>query len=51
MLTAFTARPLVELKQRYKSRIESILAYGWSLPVSASHPFLTIIQATGFWSV
>lgn len=28
MLSAFTARPIVELKQRDKSRIESILAYG-----------------------
>ncbi|KAL5116230.1 Vacuolar morphogenesis protein 6 [Pleosporales sp. CAS-2024a] len=28
MLTAFTARPIVELKQRDKSKIESILAYG-----------------------
>lgn len=30
MLSAFTARPIVELKQRDKSRIESILAYGRS---------------------
>ncbi|PWY90645.1 hypothetical protein BO70DRAFT_376527 [Aspergillus heteromorphus CBS 117.55] len=28
MLSAFTARPLVELKPRDKSRIESVLAYG-----------------------
>ncbi|RYN49303.1 hypothetical protein AA0118_g11426, partial [Alternaria tenuissima] len=28
MLSAFTARPIVELKARDKSRIESILAYG-----------------------
>ncbi len=28
MLSAFTARPVVELKQRDKSKIESILAYG-----------------------
>jgi hypothetical protein len=28
MLSAFTARPIVELKQRDKSKIESILAYG-----------------------
>jgi hypothetical protein len=28
MLSAFTARPIVELKQRDRSRIESILAYG-----------------------
>lgn len=30
MLSAFTARPIVELKQRDKSKIESILAYGTS---------------------
>ncbi|TVY31863.1 Vacuolar morphogenesis protein [Lachnellula occidentalis] len=28
MLSAFTARPIVELRQRDKSKIESILAYG-----------------------
>ncbi|KAI1343626.1 SPX domain-containing protein [Xylariaceae sp. FL0016] len=28
MLSAFTARPIIELRQRDKSRIESILAYG-----------------------
>lgn len=28
MLSAFTARPLVELKQRDKSKIESVLSYG-----------------------
>lgn len=28
MLAAFVARPIVELKQRDKSKIESILAYG-----------------------
>ncbi|KAI1861803.1 hypothetical protein JX265_009306 [Neoarthrinium moseri] len=28
MLSAFTARPIIELKQRDKSRIETILAYG-----------------------
>lgn len=30
MLSAFTARPVVELKQRDKSKIESVLAYGKS---------------------
>ncbi|KAH8899485.1 hypothetical protein GQ53DRAFT_634706 [Thozetella sp. PMI_491] len=29
MLSAFTARPIIELKQRDKSKIESILAYGY----------------------
>lgn len=28
MLAAFTAQPIVELKQRDKSKVESILAYG-----------------------
>lgn len=28
MLSAFTARPIVELKQRDKSKIESVLVYG-----------------------
>jgi hypothetical protein len=28
MLSAFTARPIIELKQRDKSKIETILAYG-----------------------
>jgi hypothetical protein len=28
MLTAFTARPIIELKQRDKSKIETILAHG-----------------------
>lgn len=28
MLSAFTARPIVELKQRDKSKIEAVLAYG-----------------------
>ena len=28
MLSAFTARPIVELKQRDKSKIESVLAFG-----------------------
>lgn len=28
MLSAFTARPIIELKQRDKSKIESILATG-----------------------
>jgi hypothetical protein len=28
MLSAFTAKPIVELKPRDKSKIESILAYG-----------------------
>jgi hypothetical protein len=38
MLSAFTARPMVELKQRDKSKIESILAYG-TLHVRPWSPF------------
>ena len=34
MLSAFTAKPIVELKQRDKSKIESILAYGMELLVA-----------------
>jgi hypothetical protein len=30
MLSAFTARPIIELRQRDKSKIETILAYGTS---------------------
>jgi hypothetical protein len=32
MLSAFTARPIIELKPRDKSKIESILAYGMQQP-------------------
>lgn len=32
MLSAFTARPIIELKQRDKSKIESILAYSMPSP-------------------
>lgn len=28
MLSAFTARPIIELRQRDRSKIETILAYG-----------------------
>lgn len=35
MLSAFTARPIIELKQRDKSKIESILAYGISPQLGA----------------
>lgn len=43
MLSAFTARPIVELKQRDKSKIEAVLAYGEAVPtrtpVFAEHSF------------
>ena len=32
MLSAFSAQPIVELKQRDKSKIESVLAYGIAAP-------------------
>ena len=34
MLSAFTARPIIELKQRDKSKIDSILAHGMRLVLS-----------------
>ncbi|KAI9839506.1 MAG: hypothetical protein M1819_002131 [Sarea resinae] len=42
MLSAFTARPLVELKQRDRSKIESLLAYGNRLLVGLNTGCLRI---------
>ncbi len=36
MLSAFQAQPLVEFKQRDKSKIESVLAVGTVLPVESA---------------
>jgi hypothetical protein len=47
MLSAFTARPIVELKQRDKSKIESILAYGRT-PAAALGLGTDTAQATEF---
>ncbi|KAI9852427.1 MAG: Vacuolar morphogenesis protein 6 [Thelocarpon superellum] len=44
MLSAFTARPIVELKQRDKSKIESILAYGDRLLVGLNTGSLRIYR-------
>ncbi|EQL38308.1 6-phosphofructo-2-kinase/fructose-2,6-bisphosphatase [Blastomyces gilchristii SLH14081] len=44
MLSAFTARPLVQLKQRDKSRIESFLAYGDRLLVGLNTGTLRIYR-------
>ncbi|KAL2788388.1 HbrB-domain-containing protein [Aspergillus keveii] len=44
MLSAFTARPLVELKQRDKSRIESVLAYGDKVLVGLNNGSLRIYR-------
>lgn len=44
MLTAFTALPLVELRQRDKSKIESILAYGDRLLVGLNTGTLRIYR-------
>ncbi|KIW01230.1 uncharacterized protein PV09_07273 [Verruconis gallopava] len=44
MLSAFTARPIVELKQRDKSKIESILAYGDKLLVGLNTGSLRIYR-------
>lgn len=44
MLSAFTARPIVELRQRDKSKIESILAYGDRLLVGLNTGALRIYR-------
>lgn len=44
MLSAFTARPLVELKQRDKCKIESVLAYGDRLLVGLNNGSLRIYR-------
>ncbi|KAF2668175.1 hypothetical protein BT63DRAFT_414207 [Microthyrium microscopicum] len=44
MLTAFSARPLVELRQRDKSKIESLLAYGDRLLVGLNTGSLRIYR-------
>ncbi|KAL8695629.1 MAG: hypothetical protein Q9224_003283, partial [Gallowayella concinna] len=44
MLSAFIARPIVELKSRDKSKIESILAYGDRLLVGLSHGSLRVYR-------
>ncbi|KAL8816130.1 MAG: hypothetical protein Q9223_004810 [Gallowayella weberi] len=44
MLSAFTARPIVELKSRDKSKVESILAYGDRLLVGLSHGSLRVYR-------
>ena len=42
MLSAFTARPIVEFKQRDKSKVESVLTYGSdSNIIHAKHTQLT----------
>ncbi|KAJ5095024.1 Vacuolar sorting protein 39/Transforming growth factor beta receptor-associated domain 1 [Penicillium argentinense] len=46
MLSAFTARPLVELKARDKSRIDSVLAYGDRLLAGLNNGTLRIYRIT-----
>ncbi|KAJ5263833.1 hypothetical protein N7478_011438 [Penicillium angulare] len=46
MLSAFTARPLVELKPRDKSRIDSVLAYGDRLLTGLNNGSLRIYRVT-----
>lgn len=46
MLSAFTARPLVELKPRDKSRIDSVLAYGDRLLAGLNNGSLRIYRIT-----
>jgi len=49
MLSAFTAHPIVELRQRDKFKIESILAYG-NTPPSTDLELANGSQAIGYWS-
>ncbi|KAJ6161054.1 hypothetical protein N7470_004450 [Penicillium chermesinum] len=46
MLSAFTARPLVELKPRDKSKIDSVLAYGDRLLAGLSNGTLRIYRVS-----
>jgi len=46
MLSAFTARPLVELKPRDKSKIDSVLAYGDRLLAGLNNGSLRIYRIT-----
>ena len=46
MLSAFTARPLVELKSRDKSKIDSVLAYGDRLLAGLNNGTLRIYRVT-----
>ena len=46
MLSAFTARPLVELKPRDKSKIDSVLAYGDRLLTGLNNGSLRIYRVT-----
>ncbi|KAJ5169190.1 uncharacterized protein N7482_004784, partial [Penicillium canariense] len=46
MLSAFTARPLVELKPRDKSKIDSVLAYGDCLLAGLNNGTLRIYRVT-----
>lgn len=48
MLSAFQARPIVELKQRDKSKIESILAYGNRLLVGLNTGSLRIYRVNDY---
>lgn len=50
MLSAFTPRLIVELKQRDKSKIESVLAYGAPLE-SLQVALADIDQGTDCWWV
>lgn len=45
MLSAFTARPIIELKQRDKSKIESLLAYGMQVLAAFSKSESNTTQA------
>lgn len=46
MLSAFTARPILELRQRDKSKIESILAYGTAMDYAKIWQILIISRGS-----
>jgi hypothetical protein len=46
MLCAFTARPIVELRQRDKSKIEATLAYGTPVTAKSSHRCIRLVKLT-----
>ncbi|KAI0483952.1 AvaB protein [Xylariaceae sp. FL0804] len=48
MLSAFTARPIIELKQRDKSKIETILAYGDRVLVGLNSGALRIYRLNDY---
>lgn len=50
MLSAFTARPIIELKQQTRSKIETILAHGTSMP-HAQYSVAVVILLTATFMI